>query len=103
MNRIITLTFILLIFMMSTSRADDGEAVYQKICQFCHEDGILGSPMIGDVEEWERRRLKGIEHLYQSAIDGTGHMPERLHRRGFDETSIKHAVDYLLKNSEPKN
>ena len=79
--------------------AADGKTVYGKICHFCHEDGILGSPMIGNRIEWKERYEKGIENLYQSAINGIGHMSERKGRRNFNEADIKRAVDYLLKES----
>ncbi|NQU59163.1 MAG: c-type cytochrome [Rhodospirillales bacterium] len=84
----------------SSSRAEDGKIVYFKICYYCHEDNLVGAPLIGDVGEWNKRRTKGIEKLYWNTLHGTGHMIERMDRQGYNEANIKRAVDYLLEQSK---
>jgi len=90
----------ILTWLIPIAKAEDGKVVYNKICYFCHDVGLVGSPEIGDTEEWLRRRDKGLEMLYHNTLTGTGHMMERLYRRGYNEADIKNAVDYLLKQSE---
>ena len=88
------------VLLTSSSKAENGKNVYYTMCYFCHDDGLVGSPIIGDAEEWDKRRKKGLEKLYQNTLSGTGHMMERLDRRGFNKTDIKNAVDYLLEQSK---
>ncbi|MDP7599774.1 MAG: hypothetical protein QF605_00170 [Rhodospirillales bacterium] len=50
------------------AKAEEGKVVYNKIRYFCHDVGLVGSPEIGDTEEWLKRRNKGLEKLYQNTI-----------------------------------
>ena len=83
-------------FLASTSQAADGKFVYNKICYYCHDDGLVGAPMLGDVVEGSMRRQKGMELLYRNTFIGTGHMMERRKRQDFSDSDIKNAVDYLI-------
>lgn len=84
---------------MNDTRAADGVTVYKQICSFCHDDGTVGAPKIGDREAWKPRIGKGMDALYQNALTGKGHMPPRKERRGFSDDEIKSAVDYLIRHS----
>ena len=55
-------------WLIFPAKAEEGKVVYNKICYFCHDVGLIGSPEIGDAEEWLRRHNKGLEKLYQNTI-----------------------------------
>tara|TARA_B100001964_G_scaffold78317_1_gene88603 strand:- start:1432 stop:1641 length:210 start_codon:yes stop_codon:yes gene_type:complete len=55
-------------WLIFPAKAEEGKVVYNKICYFCHDVGLVGSPEIGDAEEWLRRCNKGLEKLYQNTI-----------------------------------
>lgn len=74
----------------------DGKEAYQKVCSFCHDDGQIGAPRAGDQGEWKRRMSKGIDMLYANTLNGIGHMPPRMDRRGLSDKEIEAAVDYLI-------
>lgn len=40
-----------------------GKQVYEKVCSACHADGRLGSPKLGDQNEWEPLLKKNIDVL----------------------------------------
>lgn len=87
----------------SASPADeglDGEALYASApCAACHAAGIAGAPKIGDTEAWAPRLDKGIETLYDSALNGIGTMPPKGGASLPDE-EIKAIVDYMVSQAE---
>lgn len=77
----------------------DAKSVYTKTCSFCHDDGLLGAPIIGDKKAWAEILTNGRNSMYEEVLDGTGHMPARRNRRGYSDEDLKRAVDYLINNS----
>ena len=47
-----------------------GEAIYDNYCFSCHNTGLSGAPILGDVEAWAPRIAKGPELLLQTTIEG---------------------------------
>ncbi len=78
----------------------NGGTVYKKTCSFCHDEGTVGAPKFGDKTAWAPRIAKGREALYDSVLNGLQHMTARRGRRGYTDEDFKHAVDYLLENSQ---
>jgi cytochrome c5 len=76
-----------------------GKHVYDKACVVCHQEGILGAPVIGDKKNWTQRALKGNAVLYKNAIDGFNQMPYRGGCMTCTDDDIKAGVDYLLHTS----
>ncbi|UYG07697.1 c-type cytochrome [Halomonas sp. M4R1S46] len=87
----------------ATAEADsglDGEALYASApCAACHASGAAGAPMIGDAEAWAPRIDKGIEALYESAINGIGAMPPKGGATLPDE-EVKAIVDYMVSQAQ---
>ncbi len=78
----------------------DGEALYGSSgCAACHDSGAAGAPMIGDAEAWGPRIDKGVETLYESAINGIGAMPPKGGSSASDE-EIQAIVDYMVSQAE---
>jgi cytochrome c5 len=46
-------------------------------CAMCHTTGLMGSPKIGDVEQWAPRIAQGKEMLINNAIKGIRMMPAK--------------------------
>lgn len=88
----------------SATASEDGvdvEALYNQTCANCHDAGVAEAPVLGDAEAWAPRIEKGMETLYESAIDG---MPPAMPAKGtcFDcsEEDLKALVDYMVEESE---
>lgn len=77
-----------------------GEEIYNTKCATCHATGAAGAPKPGDFANWAPRLEKGIETLYQSAINGYNGMPAK--GLCFDCTNeeLKTSVDYMVENAK---
>jgi len=100
MNRHVFGLVVFLSLFPPPAQADDGETVYNTICYYCHDDGLIGAPKIGDIEDWAERQKKGQAELFHNTLKGTGHMMGRLHRVGYTKTEILNALKYLLEHSK---
>jgi cytochrome c5 len=80
------------------SKADlaKGEKVYTSTCQACHGTGVLGAPKAGDKAAWQPRAAKGVNALYESALNGVRTMPARGGNPALKSDEVKAAVDYML-------
>lgn len=82
--------------------AADGQAVYNKSCLACHASGAAGAPKLGDKAAWAPRIAKGMEALYNSALNGvpgTAMMPKGT-CAACSEADLKAAVDFMVGNSK---
>ena len=74
---------------------------YKKACVICHDTGVAGAPIFGDKEDWRQRAEKGLEVLYQNALNGylgeKGYMPAKGGNSGLTDESVKAAVDHMLR------
>ena len=79
-----------------------GEQTYKKACFACHDTGLLGAPKLGGVAEWKPKIEKGMETLYQNAINGYqgagGYMPPRGGMELSDE-EVFSALFYMIEKS----
>lgn len=75
-----------------------GQAVFQKSCAACHQTGIAGAPMMNEQARWAELRKKGLNTLFDHAVNGfKGHPP----RGGDYELSGNDIRDALLFMSTP--
>lgn len=78
----------------------DGEAVYKGLCFSCHDNGVAGSPIVGDKAAWQDRIAKGKETLYDHSINGFNAMPAKGGNPTLSDNEIKAAVDWMVSQSE---
>lgn len=77
-----------------------GKKVYYTACVICHQDGIMGAPVIGDAVNWySRLQTSGLTGLYRRAIHGYNSMPVKGACVTCSDNDIISAVDYLLNAS----
>jgi len=74
----------------------DGEAIYNQACMACHMTGAAGAPIRGNAEQWGPRVEKGIETLYDHAINGFNAMPAKGGNMSLSDDDVKAAVDYIV-------
>lgn len=82
--------------------AKDPATVYQTYCFACHGTGANNAPVLGNAEHWEPRIAKGIDVLYESAINGfnNGLMPPKGLCMDCTNEEIQATVDHILAQSE---
>lgn len=88
----------------STTASEDSvdvEALYSQTCANCHDAGVAEAPVLGNAEDWAPRMEKGMETLYESAIDG---LPPAMPAKGTcfncSEEELKALVDYMVEESQ---
>ena len=74
----------------------DGINTYATNCYVCHDSGASGSPKLGDAAVWSERVAKGMDALYDSALNGVNAMPARGGNPTISDDHIKAAVDYMV-------
>ncbi len=93
-----------LVFASTNSGAPkEPQVVYETFCFACHGTGANNSPVYGNSEAWAPRIAKGIDVLYESAINGfnNGAMPPKGLCTECSEDDIKATVDYIVQASQP--
>ncbi len=73
-----------------------GQQVYRQTCAFCHDQGIAGAPIIGEVGAWSPRLAQGMVTLYASALQGRNAMPPKGGNPSLADADVRAAVDYLV-------
>ncbi len=83
-----------------------GQAVYDGLCVNCHGIPAMAAmiPQTGDAAAWETRIEKGIDTLYENAINGftgdMGMMPGKGGNPNLSDDEVKAAVDYMVSQLE---
>jgi cytochrome c5 len=82
--------------------ANDPETVYQTFCMACHTTGANNAPVLGNKEAWAPRIAKGVDVLYESAINGfnNGLMPPKGLCMACSDDEVKATVDHILAQSQ---
>lgn len=79
-----------------------GKKYYLRSCASCHDQGLLGAPILGDQAAWEARTAKGMAVLVKNATRGIGQMPARGGDPNVRREAIALAVEYLVEKSLPQ-
>ncbi|PXX96767.1 cytochrome c5 family protein [Halomonas sp. LBP4] len=79
----------------------DGAALYAgSACVACHASGAAGAPVVGNADDWAERLDKGVETLYQSAINGIGAMPPKGGAMALSDEEVKAIVDHMVAEAQ---
>ena len=80
------------------SGSQDPEQTYNTYCVACHGSGANNSPIMGDAAAWQPRLEKGMDILYQSAINGFNNnaMPAKGLCMSCSDEDVMATVDFLL-------
>lgn len=79
-----------------------GKTIFNGVCAACHGVAAMASmvPQQGDAAAWEARIAKGMDTLYENAINGftgdMGMMPARGMNPKLTDDEVKAAVDYII-------
>lgn len=73
-----------------------GQQIFTAVCATCHVSGLLQAPRLGNKDDWAPRLEKGMEMLYDHAINGFKNMPARGGRQDLSDDEVKQAVDYMI-------
>ena len=80
-----------------------GKTTYDSACWLCHNPGAAGAPKFADVAAWEPRIAKGMDTLYDHAINGfqgeAGLMPPKGGRADLSDDEVRAAVAYMVDSS----
>lgn len=74
----------------------DPESVYQSFCFACHQTGVSEAPILGNAEQWAPHLEKGIDTLYESAINGLNVMPPRGTCVSCSDDELRATVDFMV-------
>ncbi|GAB4294760.1 MAG: hypothetical protein Kow0083_07740 [Methylophaga sp.] len=80
----------------TASTGGAGEQIVTSVCATCHATGLMQSPKLGSADDWAPRIDKGIETLYNHAINGFNLMPAKGGRADLSDDDIKAAVDHMV-------
>lgn len=100
MNKsLVVLGLILSIMLLNlTARAGqkiNGEKIYNSKCAFCHTEGKLGAPKLGERDIWKPRLEKGLDVLIEFSL----HAKHHPHCKSCLTTEVIEAVKYMANNS----
>lgn len=73
-----------------------GEQVYTNVCTACHGSGVLNAPRFGNAGDWASRIDKGVDTLYNHAINGFNSMPPKGGNGSLSDEEVQAAVDHML-------
>ncbi|WP_373054621.1 c-type cytochrome [Thioalkalivibrio sp.] len=75
--------------------------IYSNVCAACHDDGVSGAPIKGETDEWSNRlNDKGLETLFDHAINGFNEMPARGGDSSLTDEQVRDAVAYMLDEAD---
>ncbi len=86
--------------VQTSEDAGPGNQVFTAVCATCHVSGLLQAPRLGNSDDWAPRLEKGMDTLYDHAINGFKNMPARGGRQDLSDEEVKAAVDYMISQSE---
>jgi len=80
--------------------AMSGEQVYNQFCGTCHNAGVAGAPVLGEVAAWEPRLAKGMDTLWDHTLNGFNAMPAKGTCMGCSDEELRNALDYMVAEVE---
>ncbi len=82
-----------------TVKSSAGIDVYKTTCAACHASGLMGSPVTGNKDQWQKRIGQGRDVLVKNAINGIRLMPKRGGNVRLSDSDVESAVVYMANQS----
>ena len=79
----------------AAAAAADGKKIYDSVCTACHAAGVAGAPIPGSEAMAQRLAAKGLDGLFNSAINGLNIMPPRGGRPDLSDDDIRAAIEFM--------
>lgn len=76
----------------------EGAQIYRDTCSVCHDSGAGQAPRLQDQRDWQQRALRGVDALYQVALQGKPNSA-MVAKGGFahlSEAQLKAAFDHMM-------
>lgn len=91
-----------LVLPSTSTGPKEPKVVYDTFCFACHGTGANNAPVYANAEAWAPRIAKGVDVLYESAINGfnNGLMPPKGLCNDCSPDDIKATVDYMVMAAE---
>ena len=77
-----------------------GQKTYESTCSVCHATEDMGAPAVGDRKAWLSVVSKGMDKVYENAINGINGMPPKGGNSSLTEAQMKEVVDYMIEASK---
>lgn len=82
-----------------------GQKTWTETCSTCHRAGLTGAPIIGDKSAWSHRISKGMDTLYDHALNGFigpdyTEMPPKGGFSHLTDDEVKQAVRFMTHLSQ---
>lgn len=72
------------------------EQVYAQFCGTCHQAGVAGAPVLGDVAAWQPRLAQGMDVLWDHTLNGVGAMPPKGTCMACSDDDLRGVLDYMV-------
>ncbi|MDA7802172.1 c-type cytochrome [Gammaproteobacteria bacterium] len=83
----------------SSKSARSVDQIYTSGCAACHDAGVAGSPVTGNISQWANRIPKGMDMLVNNAYNGYNAMPAKGLCTDCSKDEIAAVVKYILDKS----
>ncbi|MCK0106616.1 cytochrome c5 family protein [Marinobacter sp. S0848L] len=84
----------------ASSGPRSGSEVYEATCTACHATGAAGAPVVGNADAWAPRIEKGLETLFEHALNGFNAMPPKGGCASCGDEEITAAVEHMVESSQ---
>ena len=74
----------------------DVASTYQTSCFACHATGAAGAPLLGDIEAWDSRMVKGMDAVMANVINGVNAMPAKGLCMNCTDNELQEIVGYMI-------
>lgn len=73
---------------------------WSRSCALCHITGEAGAPVVGDIEEWQRRLQQGEQALMNNVLNGLNSMPPLGYCMACEISDFRAMINYMAGRSQ---
>jgi S-disulfanyl-L-cysteine oxidoreductase SoxD len=84
----------------NTQAISAGQTIYETTCVSCHGNPAIGAPVLGNKEAWAKVVEKGIDKVYNNAINGINSMPPKGGNMDLTDEQMKEVINYMINSSK---